>query len=71
MLEAAPRGGFFYTLIAMKKTTKAVDKKVIPYLSVGLMIGLLIGTITDNIGLWLSLGLALGASAGYAQVEKK
>ena len=71
MREAVPRDGFFYTLTTMKKKTKAVDKKVIPYLSAGMMLGLLIGSLTDNIGLWLSLGLAIGASVGYAQVEKK
>ena len=71
MRKAVPWGGFFYTLTAMKKKKKAVDKKVIPYLSAGMMIGLLIGSLTDNIGLWLSLGLAIGASVGYAQVEKK
>jgi len=71
MREAVPRDGFFYTLTTMKKKTKAVDKKVIPYLSAGMIIGLLIGSLTDNIGLWLSLGLAIGAIVGYAQVEKK
>jgi hypothetical protein len=55
----------------MKKKTKAIDKKVVPYLGAGMMIGLLIGSLTDNIGLWLSLGIGLGASVGYAQVEKK
>jgi hypothetical protein len=71
MRKAVPRDGFFYTLSVMKKKTKAVDKKVVPFLSAGMMIGLLIGSLTDNLGLWLSLGIALGASVGYAQVEKK
>ena len=71
MRKAVLRGGFFYTLISMKKNTKALDKKVIPYVSAGMMIGLLIGSLTDNLGLWLSLGVAIGASAGYAQVDKK
>lgn len=70
MRKAVQRDGFFI-IHAMKQSNKPVDKKVIPYLSVGLMIGLLVGNLTDNIGLWLSIGLALGASAGYAQVEKK
>ena len=71
MRKAVPRGGFFYTLSVMKKKTKAVDTRVVPYLGVGMMIGLLIGIFTDNLGLWLSLGVALGTSAGYAKVDKK
>jgi|SaaInl1SG_22_DNA_1037389.scaffolds.fasta_scaffold16068_4 hypothetical protein len=55
----------------MKKNTKAVDEKVVPYIAAGLMIGLVIGAVTENIGLWISLGLAFGAGVGYSKVEKK
>ena len=55
----------------MKKKTKSIDTKVVPYLSAGMLIGLLIGALTDNLGLWLSIGVALGAGVGYALVEKK
>lgn len=72
MRKSRPSGWLFlYLNHTMKKNTKAVDKKVIPYLSAGMMVGLLMGSLTDNIGLWLSLGLAIGASVGYARVERK
>ena len=71
MRKAVPRDGFFYTLIDMKKTSKATDKKVVPYTATGAVLGVLIGVLTDNISLWLPIGLAIGTGVGYAQIEKK
>ncbi|MEK9997801.1 MAG: hypothetical protein VW851_02930 [Cryomorphaceae bacterium] len=55
----------------MKKNSKAIDEKVVPYITAGLIIGILVGALTDNIGLWISLGIAFGAGVGYSRIEKK
>jgi len=73
MLKKPSFGMAFFILkpFTMKKNSKAIDEKVVPYIAAGLMIGLVIGAVTENIGLWISLGLAFGAGVGYSKVEKK